>query len=154
MESTNRWKHTLSSGNLKRSQKSLQESIQVVFMQYGVGIHIRVIDIIVLKDFIGITDIAICFRFWSWSERFSITSLFCCLFIYTCASFNSSASTDEFPPAILSRGRPHCRRTKLYTSYHRFWPAGKLHRASLIWDIAEVPYIFGRRHSPGISAHV
>ena len=51
------------------------ETLQVVFMQYGVGIHIHVIDIIVLKGFIGITDIAICFRFWSWSERFSSTSL-------------------------------------------------------------------------------
>ena len=44
-------------------------------MQYGVGIHIRVIDIIVLKGFIGITDIAICFRFCLWSERFSSTRL-------------------------------------------------------------------------------
>ena len=79
--------------NYRRSQ-SLQESIQVVFMQYGVGIHIRVIDIIVLKGFIGITDIAICFRFWSWSERFSSTSLFCCLF--TRRTPNSNLFTRRF----------------------------------------------------------
>ena len=40
------------------------------------------------------------------------------------------------------------------TVQHRLTSSRRLHRASLIWDIAEVPYIFGRRHSPGISAHV
>ena len=48
---------------------------------------------------------------------------------------------------------PHCRRAFVYFIS---WAlvGGQLYPASSIWGIDDVPYIFRRRNSPDISAHV
>ena len=90
-----------------------------------------------------------------------------CLLKYTSASFSSLAPTDDsrrtlsiyiiffYPdhmPASICPW-PHCRRAFVY-SISWTLVGGQLYPASSNWDIADVPYIFRRRNSPDISAHV
>ena len=83
------------------------------------------------------------------------------------ASFSSLAPTDDsrrtlsiyiifFYPDHMPAGIcpwPHCRRAFVcYISWTLV--GGQLYPASSKWDIADVHYIFRRRNSPDISAHV
>ena len=90
-----------------------------------------------------------------------------CLLKYTSASFSSLAPTDDsrrtlsiyiilFYPDHMPAGIcpwPHCRRAFVY-SISWTLVGGQLYPASSNWDIADVPYIFRRRNSPDVSAHV
>ena len=90
-----------------------------------------------------------------------------CLLKYTSAVFSSLAPTEtpagpslyiacSFTAGDMPAGNclwPHCGRAFVYFISCAL-VGGQLHPASSNWDIADVPYIFRRRNSPDISAHV